>query len=128
MMNDSGPDMNQDLDTMAIEQELIHSAVEHSIIFWLRWIRITNGSWCRTDNIPTNCKLHVVMIRNVKKLVFPKSITNNTNVLEDEKQSFASMPLLYVTENYAKHTFQAPCCCFESGLAVEIFRFEKLCY
>ena len=31
-----------------------------------------------------------------------------------------------LTENDAKHTFQAPCCCFESGLAMDLLLFETI--
>ena len=34
--------------------------------------------------------------------------------------------LKLITENYAKHTFQAPCCCFESGLAMDLLLFETV--
>ena len=31
-----------------------------------------------------------------------------------------------LTENYAKHTFQAPCCCFESGLTKDLLLFRRI--
>ena len=31
-----------------------------------------------------------------------------------------------MTENDAEHTFQAPCCCFESGLAMDLLLFETI--
>ena len=36
----------------------------------------------------------------------------------------ASLDLL--TEIYAKHTFQAPFCCYESGLAMDLLLFETI--
>ena len=34
--------------------------------------------------------------------------------------------LAYITENYMKDTFQAPCCCYESGLAMDILLFKTI--
>ena len=31
-----------------------------------------------------------------------------------------------LTENYAKHTFQAPCSCFKSGLTKDILLFKTI--
>ena len=31
-----------------------------------------------------------------------------------------SPKIVNLTENYPKHTFQAPCCCFENGLAIDL--------
>ena len=31
-----------------------------------------------------------------------------------------------LTVNYAKHTFQAPCCCFEKGLAMDLLLVETI--
>ena len=33
---------------------------------------------------------------------------------------------MILTENDAKHTFQAPCCCFESGLAMDLLLFKTI--
>ena len=38
--------------------------------------------------------------------------------------------LLYLkavlTENYAKYTFQAPCCCLENGLTMDLLLFKTI--
>ena len=31
-----------------------------------------------------------------------------------------------VTEKYAEHPFQAPCCCFENGLAMDFLFVESI--
>ena len=31
-----------------------------------------------------------------------------------------------LTENYAKHTIQAPCCCYESGLTIDLLLFKTI--
>ena len=31
-----------------------------------------------------------------------------------------------LAENYAKHTFQAPCSCFKSGLTIDLLLFETI--
>ena len=33
---------------------------------------------------------------------------------------------LHLTENYAKHTFQAPCCCFENVLMKDLLLVETI--
>ena len=33
---------------------------------------------------------------------------------------------LHLTENYAKHTFQAPCSCFKSGLTIDLLLFKTI--
>ena len=41
---------------------------------------------------------------------------------------FSSNTILpfHETENDAKYTFQAPCCCFESGLALNLLLFKTI--
>ena len=43
-----------------------------------------------------------------------------------EKQKTTHMGLMHVTENYAKYTFQAPCCCSESGLTMHLLLVETI--
>ena len=33
---------------------------------------------------------------------------------------------LNLTEKYAKHTFQAPCCCFKSGLTIDLLLLKTI--
>ena len=39
---------------------------------------------------------------------------------------YKSKQLIYVTENYAKQTFHAPCCCYESGLTMDLLLFKTI--
>ena len=34
--------------------------------------------------------------------------------------------MYHLTENYENHTFQAPCCCFESGLTKDLLLFRTI--
>ena len=43
-----------------------------------------------------------------------------------DAQKDTACHLAYKTENYAKHTFQAPCSCYESGLAMDLLLFKTI--
>ena len=50
---------------------------------------------------------------------------NNPKIIDAPDSSFRSV-IFTVTENYAKHTFQAPCSCFKSGLTIDLVLFKTI--
>ena len=48
------------------------------------------------------------------------------HTLSNKTQLKNHLRAVNLTENYGKHTFQAPCCCFENGLAMYLLLVEKI--
>ena len=46
------------------------------------------------------------------------------HTLSNKTQLKNQLNAVNLTENYAKHTFQVPCCCYESGLTLALLLFK----
>ena len=60
----------------------------------------------------------------------PTEATEDLTPIETPQVPTASITSTHneaeLTENYTKHTFQAPCCCFESGLTIDLLLFQTI--
>ena len=90
--------------------------------------------WAHTSimsSLSTESALYWGFIRIEKMAMIVDSFSFQSSWLPYSKHwwiNFAIVPdlIMYLTENYTKHTFQATCCCYERGLTKDLLLFKTI--
>ena len=79
------------------------------------------------STIRLTCRTVIYILQKVPSFGSWSCLKSSARHTVSNKTQLKKLPeTVNLTENYAKHTFQAPCCCFESGLAMDLLLFETI--